>query len=92
MIIVYFMKPNGSWMYEVARFEDEEIYNEIVNAGGNSILSKNKHESGSDRIAEACESIDSDAFVNIQGDENQYPLTWEEKENLKDVDTAIAIN
>jgi 3-deoxy-manno-octulosonate cytidylyltransferase (CMP-KDO synthetase) len=49
--------------------EDEEIYNEIVNAGGNSILSKNKHESGSDRIAEACESIDSDAFVNIQGDE-----------------------
>jgi 3-deoxy-manno-octulosonate cytidylyltransferase (CMP-KDO synthetase) len=49
--------------------EDKEIYNEIVNAGGNSILSKNKHESGSDRIAEACESIDSDAFVNIQGDE-----------------------
>jgi len=49
--------------------EDEEINNEIVNAGGNSILSKNKHESGSDRIAEACESIDSDAFVNIQGDE-----------------------
>ncbi len=49
--------------------EDKEIYNEIVNVGGNSILSKNKHESGSDRIAEACESIDSDAFVNIQGDE-----------------------
>ena len=49
--------------------EDHEIYDEIVNAGGNSILSKNKHESGSDRIAEACESIDSDAFVNIQGDE-----------------------
>ena len=49
--------------------EDKEIYNEIVNAGGNSILSKNKHESGSDRIAEVCESIDSDAFVNIQGDE-----------------------
>ena len=49
--------------------EDKEIYNEIVNAGGNSILSENKHESGSDRIAEACESIDSDAFVNIQGDE-----------------------
>lgn len=49
--------------------EDQEIYDEIVNVGGNSILSKNKHESGSDRIAEACESIDSDAFVNIQGDE-----------------------
>ena len=49
--------------------EDQEIYDEIVNATGNSILSKNKHESGSDRIAEACESIDSDAFVNIQGDE-----------------------
>ncbi|MDC1108413.1 3-deoxy-manno-octulosonate cytidylyltransferase [Flavobacteriaceae bacterium] len=49
--------------------EDQEIYDEIVNASGNSILSKNKHESGSDRIAEACKSIDSDAFVNIQGDE-----------------------
>ena len=49
--------------------EDQEIYDEIVNAGGNSIISKNKHESGSDRIAEACKSIDSDAFVNIQGDE-----------------------
>ena len=22
MIIAYFMKPNGSWMYEVARFEE----------------------------------------------------------------------
>ncbi|MDA9357072.1 3-deoxy-manno-octulosonate cytidylyltransferase [Flavobacteriaceae bacterium] len=49
--------------------EDSEIYQEILNTGGNSILSKNKHESGSDRIAEACKTIDSDAFVNIQGDE-----------------------
>jgi 3-deoxy-manno-octulosonate cytidylyltransferase (CMP-KDO synthetase) len=49
--------------------EDEEIYDEIYNSGGNSILSKNQYESGSDRIAEACESISSDAFVNIQGDE-----------------------
>ena len=49
--------------------EDSEIYQEILNTGGNSILSENKHESGSDRIAEACKTIDSDAFVNIQGDE-----------------------
>ena len=49
--------------------EDDEIYQEIVNSGGNSILSKHIHKSGSDRIAEACESLNADAFVNIQGDE-----------------------
>ena len=41
MIIAYFMKPNGSWMYEVARFEDEEIYNLCWDA-----LSKKAKEEG----------------------------------------------
>tara|TARA_R100000329_G_scaffold151134_1_gene146052 strand:- start:1305 stop:1466 length:162 start_codon:yes stop_codon:yes gene_type:complete len=41
MIIVYFMKHNGSWMYEVARFEDEEIYNLCWDA-----LSKKAKEEG----------------------------------------------
>lgn len=45
------------------------IYDEIVNNGGKAIMSKNEHESGSDRIAEAVEMLDVDIVVNVQGDE-----------------------
>ena len=77
--------------------EDEEIYDEIHNSGGNSILSKNQHESGSDRIAEACESISSDAFVNIQGDEpfidaNSLKKLVEELHNSDYVSLMIKIS
>ena len=53
------------------------IYNEIINNGGKAIMSKNTHESGSDRIAEAIENLDVDIVINIQGDEpfiNREPL------------------
>jgi hypothetical protein len=68
MIIAYFMKPNGSWMYEVARFEDEEIYNLCWDA-----LSKKAKEEGLTL---------TDCLM--EGEEKQYPLTWEEKEDLKE--------
>lgn len=45
------------------------IYDEIVNNGGNAIMSINPHESGSDRIAEAIATMDVDIVVNVQGDE-----------------------
>ncbi|WP_250437228.1 3-deoxy-manno-octulosonate cytidylyltransferase [Hanstruepera flava] len=46
------------------------IYDEIVNNGGQAIMSKKEHECGSDRIAEAVESMDDvDIVVNVQGDE-----------------------
>ena len=54
------------------------IYDEIVNNGGKAIMSKKEHECGSDRIAEAVESLDIDIVINVQGDE---PFT--EKESLK---------
>ena len=53
------------------------IYNEIIYNGGKAIMSKNTHESGSDRIAEAIENLDVDIVINIQGDEpfiNREPL------------------
>ena len=53
------------------------IYDEIVNNGGKAIMSKREHQSGSDRIAEAVESIDCDIVVNVQGDD---PFT--ERESL----------
>ncbi len=49
--------------------DSEIIFNEIINHKGKAILSKKNHESGSDRIAEAIENIDTDIVFNIQGDE-----------------------
>lgn len=45
------------------------IYDNIVSNGGNAIMSKKEHESGSDRIAEAVEQLDVDIVINVQGDE-----------------------
>ncbi len=52
------------------------IFNEITSHGGKVVMSKKNHESGSDRIAEAAESMpvrsgtagDVDIIVNVQGD------------------------
>ncbi|WP_299525139.1 3-deoxy-manno-octulosonate cytidylyltransferase [uncultured Lutibacter sp.] len=45
------------------------IFNEIKANGGEVLMSKNEHESGSDRIAEAVENLEVDIVVNVQGDE-----------------------
>ena len=57
--------------------DNDIIYNEIVNNGGKAIMSIKEHECGSDRIAEAVESLDIDIVINVQGDE---PFT--DKESL----------
>jgi len=49
--------------------DSEIIFNEITQHGGNAIMSKRSHESGSDRIAEAVQYLDIDIVVNVQGDE-----------------------
>ncbi|MDO4782320.1 MAG: 3-deoxy-manno-octulosonate cytidylyltransferase [Capnocytophaga felis] len=58
--------------------DDNRIEEAILNVGGKVIRSKKEHKSGSDRIAEACENLEADVIVNIQGDE---PFT--EKKNLE---------
>jgi len=60
--------------------DSDTIYNEITTHGGEAIMSKKVHESGSDRIAEAVLDVDCDIVVNVQGDE---PFT--ERESLKKV-------
>ena len=45
------------------------IFDEIVTNGGHAVMSKQEHESGSDRIAEAVADLDVDIVVNVQGDE-----------------------
>lgn len=49
--------------------DSEIIFNEITAHGGMAIMSRKEHESGSDRIAEAVESMLVDIVVNVQGDE-----------------------
>ena len=49
--------------------DSDIIFNEIKKNGGNAIMSKKEHESGSDRIAEAIAGLDVDIVVNVQGDE-----------------------
>lgn len=56
------------------------IFDEITSNGGKAIMSKQEHESGSDRIAEAVQEVDCDIVVNVQGDE---PFT--ERESLRKV-------
>jgi 3-deoxy-manno-octulosonate cytidylyltransferase (CMP-KDO synthetase) len=45
------------------------IFEEIKSHGGEAMMSTKTHESGSDRIAEAVENLDTDIVVNVQGDE-----------------------
>jgi 3-deoxy-manno-octulosonate cytidylyltransferase (CMP-KDO synthetase) len=45
------------------------IFDEIKTNGGNVMMSRRPHESGSDRIAEAVENLDTEIVVNVQGDE-----------------------
>ncbi len=45
------------------------IFDEIKSNGGEVVMSIKSHESGSDRIAEAVENIQTDIVVNVQGDE-----------------------
>jgi 3-deoxy-D-manno-octulosonate cytidylyltransferase len=49
--------------------DSEIIYKEITGNGGKAVMSREKHESGSDRIAEAVEDMDVEIVVNVQGDE-----------------------
>ncbi|MEM8846949.1 MAG: 3-deoxy-manno-octulosonate cytidylyltransferase [Bacteroidota bacterium] len=55
---------------EVYVVTDSDIIDEaITKAGGKVIRSKQQHESGSDRIAEAVQDMQVDVVVNVQGDE-----------------------
>lgn len=49
---------------------DSEIIKKTVEQyGGKVIMTGSHHKTGSDRLAEACQNIDCDIVVNIQGDE-----------------------
>ena len=49
--------------------QDSEIHQEILANNGKSVLIDKDYKSGTDRIADACVSIETDIVINIQGDE-----------------------
>tara|TARA_B100001750_G_scaffold194200_1_gene165512 strand:- start:2207 stop:2944 length:738 start_codon:yes stop_codon:yes gene_type:complete len=65
--------------------------------GGNIIMTSSNHQTGTDRIAEACQSIEADVIVNIQGDEalvkpDHIDSVCEAMEENKDLNVAILVN
>ena len=56
----------------VVATEDKEIFEDVKQNGGQAILTKNHHKTGTDRIYEALKKLDNskiDLVMNLQGDE-----------------------
>ncbi len=49
--------------------DHEEIYQTVIEFGGDAIITRGDHDSGSDRMAEVASIVDGDIFLNVQGDE-----------------------
>ena len=73
-------KPMIQWVYErssqarsladvVVATDDTRLLEVVRSFGGQAILTSSEHLSGTDRVAEVAEQVESDVFVNIQGDE-----------------------
>ena len=76
-------KPIIQWVWERAiqskadvvliAADDPKVEEAIKKFGGNVVMTRPDHPSGSDRIWEAAEALDVDLIVNIQGDEPMIP-------------------
>ena len=97
-------KPIIRWVYENVSIalehvwvatDDDRIFNEVNNFGGNAVKTGSHHQSGTDRCAEAARLLsaktDFDIIINVQGDE---PFIQPEQINLLkscfDEETEIA--
>jgi 3-deoxy-manno-octulosonate cytidylyltransferase (CMP-KDO synthetase) len=49
--------------------DDQRIVDAVADAGGEAVLTREDHCSGTDRVAEAVADIEGDIVVNVQGDE-----------------------
>jgi 3-deoxy-manno-octulosonate cytidylyltransferase (CMP-KDO synthetase) len=66
---VYLATKNTGLFDDVIVVTDSDvIFKEIESFGGKALRSKEQHESGTDRIAEAAENIEVDIILNVQGD------------------------
>jgi 3-deoxy-manno-octulosonate cytidylyltransferase (CMP-KDO synthetase) len=49
--------------------DDQRIFDAVVAFGGQVVMTREDHRSGTDRIAESVQGLDVDIVVNVQGDE-----------------------
>src|SRR5438105_5820862 len=67
----------------VVATDDERIADAVRRFGGTSVMTRNDHPSGTDRLAEVAQEFDADTvIVNVQGDE---PMI-----DPDDIDQAVA--
>ena len=73
-------KPMIQWVYDNSRLVDrasriivatdsEEIVEAVKAFGGEAMMTRDDHHSGTDRVAEIAEIIEESIIVNVQGDE-----------------------
>ncbi|MEH6476325.1 MAG: 3-deoxy-manno-octulosonate cytidylyltransferase [Sneathiella sp.] len=78
---------------------EQEIADAVISAGGNAVLTRSDHPSGSDRVFEAVEKFDPkgrfDAIINLQGDlpglDPAAILAAREALSLENVDIATLV-
>jgi len=71
--------------------DHEEIKKQVEDVGGKVFFSEKRHESGSDRIAEALDQVKAELIVNVQGDE-----PFQDQKSLQDLvkvfeDSAVKV-
>lgn len=49
--------------------DDQRIFDAVRSFGGNAVMTRADHPSGTDRVAEVAAGLDADIIVNVQGDE-----------------------
>ena len=73
-------KPLVQWVYErssrceavdkvIVATDDQRIADAVMAFGGEVVMTRADHATGTDRLAEVAETIDDDLIVNVQGDE-----------------------
>ena len=73
-------KPMVQWVYErsalceavdkvIVATDDQRIANAVMAFGGDVVMTRADHATGTDRLAEVAEGLDAELIVNVQGDE-----------------------
>jgi 3-deoxy-manno-octulosonate cytidylyltransferase (CMP-KDO synthetase) len=77
----------------VVATDDQRIFDAVRSFGGNVVMTRDDHPSGTDRVAEVAAKLDADLIVNLQGDEPMIePATLDMVARLlhQDRDAAMA--
>lgn len=72
--------------------EDTRIYNLVVSAGFNAVMTSDQALTGTDRLAEAAEQIEADIYINVQGDEplvNPLDICNVREEKIKCMEAVV---